>query len=166
MGPRIIILLNKEKTMNKTLTTRNLPTFFNERGIGFNRMFDMFEDAISYSGTQTYPPYNLLQLDDNNFAVEVALAGFSEDDITITKDGNKLKIEGEKKTEESDANVKTDMYLHRGISSRAFTREFILADYIEVIGATMKDGILFVQMQREIPEEMKPKQIAINKTIE
>ena len=144
----------------KTLSTRTLPGFLNERGIGFNNMFDLLDEAVGYAGNTAYPPYNLLQLDDNHFAVEVALAGFSEEDISITKDGNKLKIDGEKKTEESEA--KAEMYLHRGISSRAFTREFVLAEHIEVTGATMKDGILLVQLEREIPESMKARTIKIN----
>jgi len=146
--------------MTKTLTTRTLPGFLTERGIGFNNMFDMFDEALGHAGNTAYPPYNLIQMDEDNFAVEVALAGFNEADLTITKDGNKLTIDGEKKTQESDA--KAEMYLHRGISSRAFTREFILAEHVEVTGASMKDGILLVQLQRELPESEKPRTITIN----
>ena len=148
--------------MNKTINTLSLPGFLNERGIGFNTMLDQFTNSIAGAGQNgTYPPYNLLQLDDNNFAVEVALAGFSETDVSITKDGNVLSITGEKKADESE--TKSEMYLHRGISSRTFTREFMLAEHIDVVGATMKDGILLVQLKREIPEEKKPRQITIKK---
>lgn len=146
--------------MNKTLTTRTLPSFLNERGIGFNNMFDMFDEALGHASTTAYPPYNLIQLDEDNFIVEVALAGFSEDDITITKDDNKLIIDGKKKAQESD--TKAEMYLHRGIGSRAFIREFILAEHVEVTGASLKDGILLVKLKRELPEEKKPHQIEIN----
>jgi len=146
--------------MTKTLTTRTLPNFLNERGIGFNSMFDMFDEALGHVGNTSYPPYNVIQMDENNFAIEVALAGFSDADVSITKDGNKLTIDGEKKTQESDA--KAEMYLHRGISSRAFTREFLLAEHVEVTGATMKDGVLLVQLQRELPDSEKPRTIAIN----
>ena len=88
------------------------------------------------------------------------MAGFNETDITVTKDGNKLIINGEKKSEENE--TKAEMYLHRGISSRSFTREFVLAEHVDVTGATMADGILLVQLKRELPDAMKARTININ----
>jgi len=140
------------------ITTQTLPGFLNGRGIGFEQLFDMFDSAMHTTNT-SYPPYNVIQMDDDNFAIEIALAGFNEADISITKDGSQLTISGEKAAEESSA--KADMYLHRGISSRAFSRDFVLAEHVDVTGATMKDGILLVQLKRELPEAMKPRTIAI-----
>ncbi len=145
--------------MNKTLTTRTLPGFLNERGIGFDNMFELFDEAVGHASSVAYPPYNLIKVSDDDFVVEVALAGFTIDDLEITQDGKKLTIEG-RKPEIKDDEV---TYLHRGISSRAFTREFVLAEHVEVVEAEMEDGVLLVKLHRELPESMKPRQIEIKK---
>jgi molecular chaperone IbpA len=102
-----------------------------------------------------YPPYNIVKHDAENFSVELAVAGFSKDEISITKEKEVLKISG-KKEEQDEKN-----FVHNGLSSRAFTRNFTLADDIVVKGADMKDGILNVSLERIIPEEDKPVEIKI-----
>jgi len=143
----------------KNITTQTLPSFLNERGIGFDRMFDLFDEAVGHSRTTAYPPYNLIKVSDDDYVIEVALAGFKIDDLEITQDGKKLSIEGHKPEIQDDY----AKYLHRGISSRAFEREFLLAEHVEVVEAEMEDGVLFVKLHRELPEEMKPRQIEIKK---
>jgi molecular chaperone IbpA len=109
------------------------------------------------SGTN-YPPYNIIKTGDNSFEVQIAVAGFSEGEIDITvKDGN-LVVTGNK-----DPEVETDAtaYLYRGISARRFVRTFSLADYVEVATAVSRNGILSINLERKIPEELKPKTIAI-----
>jgi molecular chaperone IbpA len=143
--------------MNK-INTQTLPTFLNRRSIGFDAMFNMIEDTLGHTNTQAFPPYNLIQKDDDNFAVEVAIAGFGETDITITKNGNKLTIAGSKENNNAD----NETYLHRGISSRSFTRDFVLAEHVDVTSASMTDGILVVELNRELPASKKPQTIKIN----
>lgn len=148
--------------MNKTLTTRTLPGFLKDRGIGFDQMFDLFDEAVGYAATSAYPPYNLIKVSEDDYVVEIALAGFSIDDIEITQDGKKLSING-KKNDIKDIEDSEVNYLHRGISSRAFSREFYLAEHVTVVEAEMEDGVLVVKLHRELPEEMKPRQIEIKK---
>jgi len=111
-----------------------------------------------------YPPYNVIKHNDNAFVIEVAVAGFGMNNLDITKDGNILRIEG-------NSPETTDIeYVHKGIGGRAFTREFTIADHVEVTNATLDNGILKVDLVREIPEALQPKKIAISsnniKTIE
>lgn len=142
--------------MNK-ITTRTLPGFLNERGIGFDRMFDMIDEAVGYAGTQTYPPYNLYSTSEDDFVVEVAVAGFTMDDLEITQDGNKLTLAGNQALEDGV----TPTYIHKGISARSFKRDFVLAEHVTVEGAELKNGILSVSLRRELPEAMKPRTIDI-----
>src|SRR6201996_1459502 len=123
--------------------------------IGFDRLFDLAE-AAQRVGEETYPPYNIEQLDDNRFQISVALAGFTPQEVTLTAEQNVLTLEGRK----SDKDGKT--FLHRGISTRNFKRQFTLADHVEVKGARFENGLLLIDLQREIPEAMKPRRIAIN----
>lgn len=143
--------------MNKTINTLTLPTFLNERGVGFDRMFDMFEDAVGYTASGGYPPYNLIKDGDDDYAIEVAVAGFTLDDLEITQNGKKLLISATKPEFEGDEPT----YLHRGISARGFKRDFVLAEHVVVTGASLENGILTVTLHRELPEEMKPRTIAI-----
>lgn len=143
--------------MHKINTTA-LPSFLDGRGIGFDRVFDMLDNA-NRTSSGTYPPYNVIQVDEVNTIVELAVAGFSEDSIEITQDRNKLKIEGNQPSfDETEVT-----YLHKGISSRSFTREFVLADHVIVQDAVFTNGILSIKLLQDLPEEMKPRQIAINK---
>jgi len=145
--------------MNKTINTQTLPGFLNGRGIGFERMFDMIDDAVAYTGNTAYPPYNLIKVSDDDFLIEFALAGFEIRDIEITQDGNKLLVAGTQRTTGDPRGA----YLHNGISKRSFTREFVLAEYVGVVKADMLDGILTIKLHRELPDEMKPRQIEIKK---
>jgi molecular chaperone IbpA len=145
--------------MNKTINTQTLPGFLNGRGIGFERMFDMIDEVSDRVTTSSakYPPYNLVQVSDDDFEVDLAVAGFTLEEMEITQDGNKLTIAGE----HIDPRGSSVTYLHRGISAREFTREFVLAEYMTVVGAKMKDGILNIKLHRDLPEAMKPRTIKI-----
>ncbi|WP_246786143.1 Hsp20 family protein [Bradyrhizobium sp. SBR1B] len=123
--------------------------------IGFDRLFDAL-DEVQRTAEETYPPYNIERIDENSFRISVALAGFSPDEVTLTAEHNVLTLEGRKTEKEDKA------FLHRGISNRNFKRRFTLADYVEVKGARFENGLLLIDLQREIPEAMKPRQIEIN----
>ena len=123
--------------------------------IGFNRELARMADVHQNSVRQTYPPYDVLKLDEDTFQVSLAVAGFSKNDIELSVDEGTLKIVGEI-VEVTDAEV-----IHKGIASRKFTRSFALGEYMEVSGATLKDGMLIVNVVRNVPEEKKPKVIKI-----
>jgi len=123
--------------------------------IGFDHLFDVL-DEVQRTAEETYPPYNIERLDENRFQISVALAGFTPDEVALTTEQNALTLEG-RKTEKDE---KT--FLHRGISARNFKRQFTLADHVEVKGARFENGLLMIDLQREIPEAMKPRRIAIN----
>ena len=141
------------------LTTLNLPTFHRHM-IGFDRMFDemdrLFENSPT-NGTGGYPPYNIAKLNDDEFMVSLAVAGFSMDNLEITKDKDVLKIEGKAPKGDDEVN-----YLHRGIAGRNFVREFTLAEHVDVKSAKLENGMLNIHLVRNVPEEMKPKKIEIN----
>jgi len=127
--------------------------------VGFDRMASLLDNAMrTDSSSQGYPPYNIEELEENRYAISLAIAGFSEDDLDINVEKSVLTVRG-KKTEDSDKN-----YLHRGIANRAFERKFNLADYIEVTSADLVNGLLTISLLKEIPEAMKPKTIAINQS--
>lgn len=126
--------------------------------IGFDRLFNVL-DEVQRTAEESFPPYNIERLDENRFQISVALAGFTPDEVTLTAEQNVLTLEG-KKTEKEE---KT--FLHRGISTRSFKRQFTLADHVEVKGARFENGLLLVELQREIPEAMKPRRIAINGSV-
>lgn len=127
--------------------------------IGFDKLFSML-DTVSGpdSGASSYPPYNIERLAENAYRISMAVAGFTEKDISIEVKENTLTVVGEKVAEEGD---KDRDYLHRGIASRAFERQFQLADYMHVEGASMEHGLLHIELSRELPEAKKPRQIAI-----
>lgn len=126
--------------------------------IGFDRMFDDMESRFVNQMSNNYPPYNVIREGDNHYTIEVAVAGFKKDEIKVTTEDGTLVIEATKEVVE-DADGPT--YLHRGLASRAFTRSFNLAEHIKVKGAEIKDGILTVKLEREVPEELKPKIIDV-----
>jgi molecular chaperone IbpA len=123
--------------------------------IGFDRLFDVL-DEVQRTAEESYPPYNIERLDENRFQISVALAGFTPAEVALTVEQNVLTLEGRK----GDKEEKT--FLHRGISARSFKRQFTLADHVEVKGARFENGLLLIDLQREIPEAMKPRRIAIN----
>ena len=127
---------------------------FRPFAIGFDRYFEDLERMSNISQTK-YPPYNVVKEDDEHFSVELAVAGFSKKDVSITKEKNVLVIEGKVEDESKD-------FVHKGLASRAFKRSFTLADDVEISGASLKDGILVVSLERVIPEEDKPVSIKIS----
>jgi molecular chaperone IbpA len=144
--------------MTKTLSLRSLdiPSIA-KFGIGFDNLFDDLT-RITNQQSLNYPPYNIVKTSEDEFHIEVAVAGFSEGEIEINLDNRLLTIKGSKATEPEAE------YLHKGISNRNFLREFTLAEHVEVASAGQKDGILTINLVRIIPEEKKPKAIAINYT--
>jgi molecular chaperone IbpA len=123
--------------------------------IGFNREMERLSNVQLASRQTNYPPYDLLKLDDDTYLLSLAIAGFSKDDIKVSVDNGTLIIKGEI-VEVTDAEV-----VHKGIAGRKFTRTFALGEYMEVTGAEMKDGMLNVNIDRIVPEEKKPKEIAV-----
>ncbi len=144
--------------MTKTLTLRSfdIPQL-HKFGIGFDNMFDELMRVTSQQTNSNYPPHNVIKTGDNTVTIEVAVAGFAEGEIDISMEKRVLTIAGARKTEEDAAHE----YLHRGISSRDFRHTFTLAEHVEVKSATIRNGILSVYLEREVPEEAKPKAIAI-----
>ena len=146
--------------MTKTLTLRSLDIpSIHKFGIGFDSMFDELQRIHSQQSSNNYPPYNVVQLNEDEYMISLAVAGFGLDNLTVTKDKNFLIIEG-KQHELADA-VEPN-YLHRGISARDFRREFKLADHVEIDHAHLELGILNIHLKRDIPEAQKPKTIAIS----
>ncbi|MGY4568492.1 MULTISPECIES: Hsp20 family protein [Bradyrhizobium] len=124
--------------------------------IGFDRLFDLAEMTNRSGEEDNFPPYNIERLAEDRYQIALAVAGFSSDEISVTAEQNVLTVEGNKveKTERE--------YLYRGISTRRFKRQFSLADYVQVKGAAFDNGLLKIELAREIPETMKPRRITIN----
>jgi molecular chaperone IbpA len=124
--------------------------------VGFDRLFDMLEDdAYRVATEQNYPPYNIERTGEDSYEVTLAVAGFTQSEITVTAAQNVLTVEGRK------ADKPDHHYLYQGISARAFRRQFSLADHVEVAGATIENGLLQIRLVREIPESMKPRRVEI-----
>ena len=138
------------------IDTINLP-HFHKATIGFDRLFNElnrgFENSPNGNG---YPPYNIAQINEDEYMISVAVAGFGMDNLDVTKDGNQLQIVGTAPKGDDEVN-----YLHKGIGGRNFRREFTLADHVNVAGATLELGMLNVHLVREVPEALKPKTIEI-----
>lgn len=128
--------------------------------VGFDRLFDTLEAAArgEASGTN-YPPYDIERTGDDSYRITLAVAGFAEDEIELTAQQNLLVVSGKKA--DVAANDDDRRYLHRGIATRAFERRFQLADHVRVTGASLTNGLLAVELVREVPEAMKPRKIAI-----
>ena len=127
--------------------------------LGFERFFDDVERLLAtdvQKVTQSFPPHNIIKLDDSRYIVELAVAGFSKNEISITVEDGTLVVKGEKKEKDTDV-----VYLHRGIGTRSFTKTLTVADTIEVQGAEFKDGILRIGLENIIPEHKKPRKIEI-----
>ncbi|MET0879350.1 MAG: Hsp20 family protein [Tardiphaga sp.] len=125
--------------------------------VGFDRLFSML-DGFDAS-TPGYPPYNIERTGENDYRISIAVAGFGENELTIESKENTLTVKGEKKLKDEETNGEV---LYQGIAARAFERSFQLADYVVVKGANLENGLLHVDLVREIPEAKKPRQIAIN----
>jgi molecular chaperone IbpA len=123
--------------------------------VGFDRLFDLIENTLSLPGDDNYPPYNIERTGEDSYHISLALAGFAPEEITVTAEQNMLTVEG-RKAEKGD-----HQYLYQGISGRSFRRQFNLADYVQVKGASFKNGLLQIELVREVPEAMKPRRIPI-----
>ena len=131
---------------------------FRRSTVGFDRLFDMLETNAAGQAQENYPPFDLIKTGDNDYRIQLAVAGFRPDEIDITAQQNVLVVTG-KKAEESEE--KGSDFIYRGIATRSFERRFGLADHIQVKGADLKDGLLLIELVREIPEAMKPRKIDI-----
>lgn len=125
--------------------------------VGFDRLLDFVETA-QRAGEDNYPPYNIERLGEDRYQISLAVAGFSTDVISVTAEQNTVTIEGR------NAEKGQREYLYQGISARPFKRQFSLADHVQVKGASFQDGLLRIELIREVPEAMKPRRIAINAT--
>lgn len=125
--------------------------------VGFDRLSRMLESGAL--DAPSYPPYNIVALDEDNYRITMAVAGFAQDDLEITAKENQLVVAG--RVAERNKLDENATYLHRGIAERAFERRFQLADHIRVVGASMENGLLTVELVREVPEQMKPRRIEI-----
>jgi molecular chaperone IbpA len=125
--------------------------------IGFDRMMQLFEDATRLvdDGESSYPPYNIEKTGEDAYRITMAVAGFGEADLSITQQANSLLVAGRKQGDENSR------YLHHGLAARAFNRRFDLADFIKVTGASLLNGLLSIDLVREVPEAMKPRSITI-----
>lgn len=125
--------------------------------VGFDRLFSLLDGVGQTEQTNSYPPYNIERTGENAYRITMAVAGFSDEELSIEAREHVLTIKGERAQEEENEN----QYLHRGIAKRAFERRFQLADHVEVRAASLKNGLLHIDLVREIPEAMKPRRIAI-----
>ena len=142
-------------------------TPFYRSTVGFDRLFNRLDGLVGQEA-KTYPPYNIERVGESAYRITIAVAGFSNDDIVIESKENSLSIKGAK-SPEAENNARE--FLHRGIAERAFELRFQLAEYVEVAGATLENGLLHLELKRELPESKKARTIAINggqssKTIE
>ena len=126
--------------------------------VGFDRLFNLLDQATSNEATPGYPPYNIERTAENGYRITIAVAGFGEGDLSIEAKENALTVKGEKQV--ADSAEKREV-LHQGIAARAFERRFQLADYVQVTGASLENGLLHIDLVREIPEAKKPRQIPI-----
>jgi molecular chaperone IbpA len=128
--------------------------------VGFDRLFSLLDNTAGFEGGATYPPYNIERTGDNSYRVTIAVAGFSESELAVEAKENTLTVKGEKKARETD--TRPAELLYQGIAARAFERVFRLADFVEVKAAKLENGLLHIDLVRELPEAMKPRTIRIN----
>lgn len=128
---------------------------FRRSTVGFDRLFDLLENSAAGQAGDNYPPFDLVQLDDNSYRISLAVAGFRRDEIDITAQQNLLIVAGRRQDDDGSG------YIHRGIATRSFERRFGLADHVTVRGADMSDGLLSIDLVREIPEAMRPRKISL-----
>lgn len=124
--------------------------------VGFDRMAELIDSAAKIDSAASYPPYNIEQVDEDHYRIELAVAGFAEDELTLESNRNVLTVSGAKAGDETERT-----YVHRGIAGRGFERRFQLADHVIVTGADLQNGMLVIELRRELPEALKPRTIAI-----
>ena len=129
---------------------------FYRSSIGFDRIFNLLENASPPQNADNWPPYDIAKLGEDTYRIALAVAGFGEDELTITHQPNMLVIEGAKAENEEV------QYLHHGLALRPFLRQFELADHVSIVDAKLENGLLIIDLKQEIPEEMKQRRIAIN----
>jgi molecular chaperone IbpA len=132
-------------------------TALNRALVGFDRIFDDMERRFATQVTSNYPPYNIAKIGDNRYQIDLAVTGFMKEEVTVTVEANELSICGERKRDDDDAIE----YLHRGLALRDFERTFTLAEHMKVRSASVQNGILHIEIEREIPEELKPRVIDV-----
>lgn len=140
------------------IRTLDLPAL-HRHAVGFERMFDELNRTFATHRQDNYPPHNVIELDETHFVIEVAVAGFKEEELDVEFKDQKITIRGEQIRDETAPEVK---YQHKGISTRNFERTFPLAEHLEVRGATVKNGILAIALELVIPDEKQPKKIPIS----
>lgn len=128
--------------------------------VGFDRLFSLLDNMGQTENSQSYPPYNIERTGEDAYRITMAVAGFTEDEISIEAKQNTLTIAAEKTDDDEGKEI-----LFRGIAARSFERRFQLADYVEVAGATLEHGLLHIDLKREIPDAMKPRKIEIKKSV-
>jgi len=124
--------------------------------VGFDRLFDLLTQAERAEASTAWPPYNIEKVADDQYRITMAVAGFTQDEIELTQHDTTLLVSGQRKDQEGE-----HQYLHRGIAGRGFRQTFNLAEHVKVAGATMENGLLTVELQREVPEALKPRRITI-----
>jgi molecular chaperone IbpA len=127
--------------------------------VGFDRLFSKLDGLGQLDASPSYPPYNIERTGEDAYRITMAVAGFGDDEISIEAHGNALTVKGEKLEEKVEEGVEV---LFRGIASRAFERRFQIADHVEIKNASLKNGLLYIDLKRNVPEELKPRRIAIN----
>ena len=143
------------------ITSLDLNPFY-RNSIGFNQLFDRITSNIDTATQQNYPPYNIIRKDDEHYFIEIAAAGFLKPDIAITLENGTLTITGNQ-TKDVDGMDEADgyEYLHKGLAGRNFTRQFTMAEHVEVKDASLNNGILLIHLEKIIPEALKPRNIQI-----
>jgi molecular chaperone IbpA len=124
--------------------------------VGFDRLLDLLTQADRVEPTTTWPPYNIEKVADDQYRISMAVAGFTPDEIDLTQHDTALLVTGQRKGQEGER-----QYLHRGIAARTFRQTFNLADHVKVVGASLENGLLTVELKREVPEALKPRRITI-----
>ncbi|AXK83912.1 heat-shock protein [Pseudolabrys taiwanensis] len=137
------------------MRTLNLDPFW-RTSIGFDRLFDLVDQSLRVEPEDQYPPCNIIRTGENGYRISLAVAGFTPEQISVTVDQNVLAIAGRAEQKQDNGE-----YLYRGIAGRSFERRFNLADYVEVVSASLDNGLLQIDLVRELPEAMKPRRIEI-----
>ncbi|ATU91448.1 Hsp20 family protein [Phyllobacterium zundukense] len=129
---------------------------FYRSSVGFDRIFNLLENSAQPQGSDKWPPYDIVKVGEDKYRIIIAVAGFAQDDLSITHEPNMLVVKGDKSGEEEF------QYLHHGLALRPFVHRFELADHVTVVDARLDNGLLVIELKKEIPEEMKPRRIAIS----
>lgn len=151
-APLAVNLADKEDMAMRT-TLDFSPLY--RSSIGFDRVFNLLETASHVDANDNWPPYDIARTGDDSYRITMVVAGFSPDELSLTQEPNMVVISGSKSDDDKA------QYLHRGIAGRSFQRRFELADHVKVVGAKLENGLLAIDLMREIPDEMKPRRIDI-----